>query len=316
MKLKKLFALSLLALIVYSCNKKDDTPTFVPDRDRGEQAITDDQEILDFLATHFYNYEEFENPSENFDYVVRFDTIAGDNANKIPVIDSGKLITKTVNFQGVDQLLYVLKVREGQGDKPAFTDSTFVAYRGQLLNETVFETNLQTPVWFELSGYEARNPQNGNIGRIGGLIPGFSNGLTEFKAATGFEVNSDNTIKWNNDFGVGALILPSGLGYFSSARVNIPSYSPLIFLVNLYRVNEADHDGDGIPSKLEDIDGDLDVFDDDTDGDGLSNHSDSDDDGDGTPTRDEIIINADGSVEFPDADGNGIPDYLDPDTFQ
>lgn len=316
MKLKKFFTLSLLALLVYSCDKNDDGPDFVPERDRGEQAIDDDQAIIEFLATHFYNYEEFENPSEDFDYVVRFDTIAGENASKIPVIDSDKLITKTVNFRGVDQLLYVLKVREGEGDRPAFTDSTFVADRGQLLNETVFETNLQTPVWFDLSGYEARNPQNGNIIRIPGLIPGFSNGITEFKAATGFEVNSDNTITWNNDYGVGAIILPSGLGYFSAARINIPSYSPLIFSVNLYTVNEADHDGDGIPSKLEDVNGDLDVFNDDTDEDGLSNHSDNDDDGDGTPTREEIVINADGSVEFPDSNGNGTPDYLDADTFK
>ena len=44
------------------------------------------------------------------------------------------------------------------------------------------------------------------------------------------------------------------------------------------------------------------------------NYLDADDDGDGTPTIDEIVINADGSITFPDADGDGIPDYLDADT--
>ena len=45
----------------------------------------------------------------------------------------------------------------------------------------------------------------------------------------------------------------------------------------------------------------------------LANHADSDDDNDGIPTIEEIVINADGSITFPDTDGDGIPDYLDKD---
>ena len=40
---------------------------------------------------------------------------------------------------------------------------------------------------------------------------------------------------------------------------------------------------------------------------------DLDDDNDGTPTRDEIIIDGEGNVSFPDTDGDGIPDYRDRD---
>ncbi len=305
----------LLAFLVFSCNNDDDQAELTPPRDRGEQAIEDDQAILEFLSTHFYNYEEFENPSEDFDYVVTFDTISGDNANKTPIIDSENLITKTVNYQGVDQQLYILKIREGEGEKPKFTDSTLVAYKGQLLNETMFDSSLQSPLWFNLSGYEVR-ASNGNIVSTGSVIKGFSEGLEEFRAASGFEVNPDNTIDWNDDFGVGAIFMPSGLGYFNNSQQRIPPYSPLIFSIKMYRVNEADHDGDGIPSWMEDLDGDGDVFDDDTDEDGLSNHSDADDDGDGTPTRDEIVINEDGTIEFTDTNGDGTPDYLDPDFFK
>ncbi|APG58940.1 FKBP-type peptidyl-prolyl cis-trans isomerase [Christiangramia salexigens] len=315
MRLNKLMMICLLAFIVFSCNKDDDNPEPTPPRDRGEQAIADDQALIDYLSTHFYNYEEFENPSENFDYVVRFDTIAGDNSDKTPIIDSDKLLTKTVNYQGVDQLLYVLKVREGEGPKPAATDSTLVGYKGELLNSSVFDSNLKSPLWFNLSGYQVRG-SNGGATRVGNVIEGFGKGLSEFRASTGFTLNSDNSVEWNNDYGIGALFIPSGLGYFSSPRPSIPAYSPLIFTFKLYRVNEADHDGDGIPSYMEDLDGDGDVFNDDSDEDGLSNHSDADDDGDGTPTRKEIIINEDGSIEFPDSNNNGIPDYLDPDTFQ
>ena len=66
---------------------------------------------------------------------------------------------------------------------------------------------------------------------------------------------------------------------------------------------------------MEDLDGDGILSNDDSDENSTPNYLDADDDGDGTPTRDEIIINEDGSLEFPDTSGNGIPDYLDPNTF-
>ncbi len=89
----------------------------------------------------------------------------------------------------------------------------------------------------------------------------------------------------------------------------------LIFSFQLYIVNQADHDLDGIPSYLEDLDNDRIVANDDSDEDTLPNYLDTDDDGDGTPTKDEITINEDGTVSFPDTNGDGIPDYLDTETF-
>ena len=49
----------LTAFLVFSCDNDDDTPEVVPPRDRGEQAIADDQALIDYMSTHFYNYEEF-----------------------------------------------------------------------------------------------------------------------------------------------------------------------------------------------------------------------------------------------------------------
>ena len=231
--------------------------------------------------------------------MVRFDTIAGDNANKTPLSEEENLITKTVVSEDIEYTMYVLKVREGEGQQARFTDSTLVTYRGELLNLNSFD-NASNPVWFDLPS----------------LIKGFSEGIVEFKGATGYSTNPDNTVDFNDDYGVGALIFPSGLGYFSNSQPSIPPYSPLIFNVQLLLVNEADHDKDGIPSWMEDLNENNNVLDDDSDGDDTPNFADADDDGDGTPTRDEIIINEDGSIEFPDANGNGTPDYLDPDTFQ
>lgn len=297
MRLNKfLLAYLFLAALLISCDKEDDNPEMVPPRDRGEQEVEDQEALREYLETHFYNYEEFENPTEGFDYTVRIDTIDEANADKIPLIESDLLESKTFAFEGVDYEIYILKVREGVGDQPKFTDSTFVSYRGELLDQSRFDGSV-TPVWFDLSQ----------------TILGFTQGIVEFKGASGFEVRSDNTVEWNNDYGVGAIFLPSGLGYFNNAQPAIPAYSPLVFLVNLYGVNEADHDRDGIPSWMEDLNEDQIIANDDTDGDGRPNYLDTDDDGDFIPTREEIIIEEDGSLTFPDGDNDGIPNYLDPD---
>jgi len=299
MKLKYLFLTGIvLSMALVSCSDDDEGVEEVPERDKGEQALEDDQALRAYLETHFYNYEDFESPAGDFDYIVRFDTISGDNANKTPIIESDKLIQKTYSKDDIDYNIYVLEVREGVGEQPTFSDSTLVTYRGELLDRSTFD-NTKTPVWFDQIS----------------LIDGFTQGVIEFKGASGYTVNADNTVSFTNDYGVGAVFMPSGLGYFSNSQARIPAYSPLIFSFNLLQVNEADHDGDGIPSWMEDLDGDGDLRNDDSDEDETPNFADSDDDGDGTPTRDEIIINEDGSIEFPDTNNNGTPDYLDPDTF-
>ncbi|APU67198.1 MAG: hypothetical protein ABGW91_04005 [Christiangramia sp.] len=316
MKINRLAVILLVSILVFSCKKDDDGDTTVNLRDRGEQAIADDQAIIEYLSTHFYNYEEFENPPEGFDYEIVYDTIAGDNAGKTAIIESDKLFTKTINYEGVDQLLYVLKVREGAGEKPTFADSTYVGYRGELLDHTVFNSYYKASLWFDLGGYQYIS--NGTIRQDGGTILGFARGLEEFGGASGYEIQADNTVKWNDDYGIGALFIPSGLGYFAAPpTTKIGAYKPLVFSFKLYNVNQADHDGDGIPSYMEDLDGDKELFTDDTDGDGLANSSDTDDDGDGTPTRDEIEIDEEtGAITLTDTNGDGTPDYLDPDFFK
>ena len=86
----------------------------------------------------------------------------------------------------------------------------------------------------------------------------------------------------------------------------------------------TEDDNDGIPAEMEDINGNGDLTDDDSDGDGLANYIDEDDDGDNVLTRLEIDTeNLDGddnpltnplntdvaSIMNPD----NIPDYLDTD---
>lgn len=298
MKLSKFLILSaFLAIFSSSCEKDEEEDPAIEVRDPAEQEAEDQEALEAYLATHFYNYEEFENPSADFNYVIELDTINEANADKTPLIESDLLESIIYTSDGIDYTIYILKVREGAEEQPKFSDSTLVSYRGELLNRASFD-NALTPVWFDLAG----------------IIPGFAQGVSEFKGASGFEVNADQSVTWNNDFGIGAIFMPSGLGYFAQARPVIPAYSPLIFAFHLYEVNEADHDRDGIPSWMEDLDGDKDVNDEDTDGDGAANFADPDDDGDFIPTREEITIEEDGTITFPDTDNDGTPDYLDPDS--
>ena len=127
--------------------------------------------------------------------------------------------------------------------------------------------------------------------------------------------NEDGTFTIS-DPGVGMVIMPSGLAYYNSTpSVLIPTYSPLVFTLELgVFVKDTDYDGDGVPSIMEDLNNDGNLNNDDTDGDGLPDHQDSDDDNDGTLTSDEIEVDGEGNVTFPDADGDTVPDYLDSDT--
>ncbi len=94
----------------------------------------------------------------------------------------------------------------------------------------------------------------------------------------------------------------------------------LVSILSLYNCREViipkppiqilDDDGDGVLTTDEDINGDGDPTNDDTDGDGIPNYLDTDDDGDGIETIDEDA-NGDGDPTNDDTDGDGIPDYLD-----
>jgi FKBP-type peptidyl-prolyl cis-trans isomerase FkpA len=188
--------------------------------------------------------------------------------------------------------MYYLTVREGVRERPAKVDSVYITYKGNLIDGTVFD-DAQLPVWFDLTS----------------VVPGFREGVSTIGAGE-YIVNEDGTLDFFN-YGQTIFFMPSGLGYYSRAQGSVPKYAPLIFSVSLFTTNPSDHDGDGILSALEDVDGDGNPFNDDTDGDGTANMYDRDDDGDGINTVDELDTDGDGVYD--DTDNDGIPDYLDAD---
>ncbi|PVW12609.1 hypothetical protein DDV96_14675 [Marixanthomonas spongiae] len=299
-----LFATLICGALFTSCKNDDDNgPEVIPPRDRGEEAAAAEAEITAFLETHFYNYEEFENPPQGFDYQIKFDTIAGENADKKPLMEQVKI--KKVKDRVEEELeynLYFLKVRQGGGESPNFTDVVLMKYRGMFLDLEPFDASI-IPTNLDLPGSAP--------GR--GIITGFQQAVVEFNAAASFTNNEDGTTTFT-DYGVGAVFIPSGLGYFNASTPTIPSYSQLIFTFQVLDFTVGDQDGDGIISILEDLDKNKIVKDDDTDGDGIPNYLDPDDDGDGIPTSVEVEFDEDGNIIFMDSDGDGIPNYLDKDS--
>ena len=318
MKFSKLLPVLALGLSIIACNNDDDGGgSTVELRDVDEVRIEDNDSIVEYLKTHHYNYYEFENPTPDFDYKIRFDTITeGKKDTIIPLFD--QVVTREYDYQEIPHTLYLLIVREGVGEKPMLGHSVLHQYEGMLLNGEVFDQSYQplnrTTLSVDSDGF--------NVFTGGASVEGFNRILTgELGIGTGYVDNPDGTITWNPDYGIGAVFMPSGLGYFATLRGSIPSYSPLIFKVDVYGFDEVDQElralggqaaisPDGIPSHLEDIDGDGDPRNDDTDEDGIANYGDADDDGDGVLTSAEYDKDGDGIAD--DYNNDGTPDYLDP----
>ncbi|WP_417289477.1 FKBP-type peptidyl-prolyl cis-trans isomerase [Corallibacter sp.] len=286
MNLRKLTLATLsIITIVVSCNNDDDETYYtVPDRDRTEVYNEDIAKIEEYLQTHFYNYEDFDFSDPygvvNDDFEIVFDTIAGDNSDKTPLIDQ---VGYKVAFSYSDEIeyrLYYLKVREGQGKELYPTDQAFLDYEGSRLTDGYVFDSTANPTLLNLTTVSTTTT---------GVIDGFRQGLTEFKTATEVSDNGDGTDAYRG-FGIGAIFIPSGLGYFSSPTTTIPAYSSLIFKIGLKGSVHTDYDFDGVPSYLEDLNADDDAYTDDTDGDLVANLIDNDDDGDGVLTIDEVEV--------------------------
>jgi len=294
-------ALLILCLLVgfLSCNKDDGNggTTVVEVRDRAEQQIADNDSIVAYLETHYYNASAF---VSNLDSSIS-DLIISElpESGVLPDPTNNALLmsaveTKTVVFADTDYQFYILRLNDGGGDSPTFADTVRVNYEGFTLDSEVFDSAV-TPVDFDLTS----------------LVPGWRKVFPLFKTAENFINNGDGTVSYINH-GAGVMFLPSGLGYFSNATVGISSYTPIVFKFELFQTSENDHDNDGVPSQLEDLngDGEFTLDDDDTDEDNIPNYFDNDDDGDGILTIDEDINN-DGDPTNDDSNGNGIPNYLD-----
>tara|TARA_B100001079_G_scaffold206966_1_gene180791 strand:+ start:3015 stop:3992 length:978 start_codon:yes stop_codon:yes gene_type:complete len=318
MKLKLYILLIAVLLIGYSCGDDDDDGLVeVPEADRTEQQAIDNDSLVNFLQTHYIDESLLMNNSEVSFNDIEITELPDDGELPNPddntlLIDLVEVLTTT--YFDAEYEYYILKINQGGAENsPNFSDKVRVSYEGTLMDDTVFDSSV-TPVDFDLTS----------------TIAGWGRVLPEFNNAEGFTINSDGTVTYNNP-GIGVMFLPSGLGYFSAAAGTVPVYSNLIFKFKVFQSEVNDHDFDNVPSHLEDINGDYDLTNDNSDDDTFADFVDSDDDNDGTLTIDEdlepdsdLTVDRDGDGDptndigdgdptNDDTDGDGIPNYLDSD---
>ena len=287
-KFKHLFYTLAVATVLYSCGSDNNNNTFVDNFDYEGQAIIDNDSLVKFLKNNYYNAD--------------LDDVKIIENNETSLFEDDKLETKEVVENNIKYKLYYYVKEQGNpnDDKgfPTVMDSVYVKYKGQTIQTTnklsgVFD---ESTMWFSLNR----------------VIRGWTYSLVHFK--NGNNVTDNGPINFANS-GRGILFIPSGLAYRNSGTQGIPGNSNLIFNIELWDfVKGTDDDLDGIASFDEDIDGDGDPRNDDTDENGVPNYNDIDDDGDGVLTKDEDA-NGDGDPrnDFNDPNKPNVPDYLNRD---
>ena len=308
-KFKFYFILSITTFSLFSCSKDDNSIPIVPPRDYGEQYVTDNADIVEYLNNYTFDVTNKPGYLEDQDVVMTKITDPATQRSIMSYLNAAtypKLLIRNVNLHDVDYEVYYLVLRPGVGESPTNVDGILAAYSGdylsrdaatKVLSTTFFDENIYPQSFFEL--YDE-------------VVVGWSEIFPQFKMGT--SVVNENGKVTQNDFWAGVMFLPSGLGYYNTGKGTIPAYAPLIFSFKLYNLERKDQDNDGIPSYQEDLDGDGYMYfysskvsyptlpedairyADDTDQDGVSDFYDTDDDGDKYSTkyetkRPDIIVN-------------------------
>nr|WP_314897325.1 FKBP-type peptidylprolyl isomerase [uncultured Flavobacterium sp.] len=322
-KFKYYFILLITTLSLFSCSKND-TATVEPLRDYAVQYATDNTDIEEYLKTNYITV--INHPGFTDDQDVTITKIPDGGAQK-SIWDQTdyELKTRNVSLHDITYKMYYLVLRTGTGISPCNVDGVLTAYKGEYLERiTTSGVTSLTATPFE----EVKYPQS--FLSLFSVITGWSEIFPQFKTGT-HTSNADGTVT-HNDFGAGVMFIPSGLAYYGSGSGIIPAYAPLVFSFKLYEISRSDLDRnngatftspDGIPSYLEDLNGDGYIYDyrnttnyptapavnpDDTDGDGIPDFLDIDDDGDNYTTKLEIKNPANGLpylfADIPSCNGN------------
>lgn len=289
-KIKNIVVLAVCTLLFSSCG--DNNPFQVDNFDHEGQAIIDNDSLISFFKKHYFD--------------TSVDSVKALTTGKTALFNDANLKTIAVTENEIDYKMYYYVTKVGTPDPiksyPTQMDSILSNYQVWNIPKSdsiaLQETGTKASWWNLAASPGAPSP-----------IRGWSYGFTKLKS--GKNITNNGPITFENG-GKGILFLPSGLAYRAGSVSRLAGQN-LLFYIELYDVVEnTDHDGDGVPSIMEDIDGDKNPRNDDTDGDLVLNYLDIDDDNDGVLTKNEDA-NGDGN---PANDFTGtstiLPDYLNP----
>lgn len=301
-KFKYYFILVITIVSFFSCSKDNTTTPSTPPRDHSSQYDTENTLIEDYLRANYIEVINHPGMPDDQNVIVKKITDPAtqhsimsykDSINSYPRL-LVREVSKDLPIHGVRYKIYYLVLRPGVGQSPCNVDGVKAAYHGEYLKRDDTTSEITSTFFGELI-----NPDN-----FMGLytsIAGWGEIFPQFKTGT-FTSNPDGTTSYNN-FGAGVMFIPSGLAYYNMGAGIIPGYVPLVYSFKLYAIDRSDLDLDGIPSYLEDLNGDSYLYDyrntayysssttinkNDTDGDTTPDFLDDDDDGDSYITKNEI----------------------------
>ena len=292
-KFKFYFILFSLTFILFSCDKSS-SDSSIPIRKFAVQYAADIAIIEDYLRTHYLVVDD------NQEVTILKITATNVHPSMMSLLNSEtypKLLVKEVALDDLIYKVYYFKLKadntSSESIAPSRADEVLTAYRGSYLNYTSVKEGEVITITLNSTLFEY-TPNPILYFRLDRVVRGWTEIMPLFK--TGNKVDVEGEPISYTDFGAGIIFIPSGLGYYNRSQSGIPSYSPLVFSFKLFDVKFGDQDQDGILSNNEDLNGDGDFTNDDTDGDGIQNLYDVDDDGDGYFTltetkRPNVIIN-------------------------
>ncbi len=131
--MNRILLLLTAVLVLASCSDDDDGngATVVELRTLAEVAAENDTEIQEFLATHTYNYEDFEEGSGVANPEITIQDLTGDAAGKTPLSDLVQRVQVNVSSSqlgigdeevDIPHSLYVLNARGADGGSPTVAD--------------------------------------------------------------------------------------------------------------------------------------------------------------------------------------------------
>lgn len=287
MNLRKISLLIIvIALSILSCNEDDRFNGITP-LNIAEKYIQDSTAISNYLKTHYYNSSDFNEGTGGAEDIkigtleLEGEAIPNGNTLLIDGVESKSYVLGDITYH-----YYILKIRQGEGSRsPKFSDNVIIGYEGYRIPDgSVFDARVI--------------PNLANLD-LTSTIRGWQLTIPDFNTAADVSGQGDGTFSIEGS-GLGMMFLPSGLAYLFD-DTNELRIQNLAFKFQLVKSFENDHDQDGIPSWVEDINEDNQFTfnprdqdiegDDDTDNDGIVDYLDTDDDNDGVLTKNELLLN-------------------------
>ena len=361
--------------IVTSCSSDDDNDNddeTVSTEDRIAQAQIDQTIVTEFMSEYTYNFEDFENDQTLTDLDIVFrrltDEDSGCNCSleELAEQENGAVRAFPVTFENNDEELtefyYVIKVRQGAGDPITYASDVNITFQEKvIIDESQYEDTfdnlsldeqadaIANPIRLTEDNFSERtvNSWSNSLSLFEQLVIGFPNAITNFNIGTPltdnsceiFQTGERGVPQTNNDFGIGIVIVPSGLARFDNSitvnnnrndeeeeeeeeeeeiiflaeEADFFGFRNIVYTFSLYNTNDADLDEDGIPNSLEDefdVNGvkiserSNSIIFYDSDDDGLPNYLDNDDDDDEVLTISEIELDDFNNELDSDCDGN------------